>query len=70
MGRVSKARADLCLLAGSPRDAFEHYKQTSELAKVRGEGAACDWPCTPALRQRHLPAQTLRAYYGLTYHVN
>lgn len=34
-GRLRKARADLCLLAGSPSDAFEHYKAAMELSKVR-----------------------------------
>jgi alkylated DNA repair dioxygenase AlkB len=31
-GRLQKAKGDMALLAGSPRDAFEHYKCALELS--------------------------------------
>lgn len=35
-GRLQKAKGDMCLMAGSPRDGYDHYKSAMELAKVRG----------------------------------
>lgn len=36
-GRLQKAKGDMCLLAGSPRDAFEHYKSSMDLARTTGD---------------------------------
>ncbi len=30
-GRLMKAKGDLCLMAGSPQDAHEHYKWVTQL---------------------------------------
>eukprot|EP00883_Tetradesmus_obliquus_P010940 jgi/Sobl393_1/3671/SZX73191.1 len=36
-GRLQKAKGDWALLAGSPRDAFEHYKSGMELSRAAGD---------------------------------
>ena len=50
LGRLQKTIADLCLLAGSPRDALQHYNTAQELARLTEdpvwlasilEGTAC-----------------------------
>jgi hypothetical protein len=40
-GRLQKAKGDWALLAGSPRDAFEHYKSGMELSKAAGDAMWC-----------------------------
>jgi hypothetical protein len=40
-GRLQKAKGDWALLAGSPRDAFEHYKSSMELSKAAGDAIWC-----------------------------
>ncbi len=46
-GRLQKAKGDMCLMAGSPRDGYDHYKSAMELAKVC---AACCGVCAALLR--------------------
>lgn len=36
-GRLQKLKGDVALLAGSPRDAFEHYKSSLDLSKAAGD---------------------------------
>ena len=36
-GRLQKAKGDVALLAGSPRDALEHYRSGLELSKAAGD---------------------------------
>jgi hypothetical protein len=36
-GRLQKIKGDVALLAGSPRDAFEHYKSSLDLSRVAGD---------------------------------
>jgi hypothetical protein len=43
-GRLQKAKGDWALLAGSPRDAFEHYKSAMELARAAGDAIWCACP--------------------------
>jgi hypothetical protein len=40
-GRLQKAKGDWALLAGSPRDAFEHYKSGMELSKAAADAIWC-----------------------------
>jgi hypothetical protein len=40
-GRLQKAKGDWCLLAGSPKDAFQHYKSAVELSKGAADAIWC-----------------------------